>query len=595
MLIYRKMGVSQKVSNCLALLKKFGFCPNILNIYIKKYSFLCLVNDLLSGIKIFLLSLPIALSLAVFCELSPLQGIISCFVAACVGILFGGSKYQVSMVALPICVLTFEILSKYQYMGLFWTALFVGVILMLFGLLRLSEVLKHISYAFISALCVYVIISIIINQLQYILEINTIQSSQSIIENFRLLFNNIGNTTSTALTTCLVYITPLMFLRMFFKGFFAFFLYIVLGAVFAYISDIGLIPSFVDIRTIGKEMVSLNLFDNIFHITGGVPSNLFLANSINYAFVISLIIATESCFCTSISSSITGDTRMQINAELISTGIANFCSIAFGGMFVSPNLHFSTRNIGFKAKTLFPTLVVAICYAIFITLCVDILRYIPSKCLCSILIIYCFSEFRKRHVIQYLNMKSNDSYIFLLTVAIAIYFGFIPATIVGFSVSCIFFAKRMIKIKDATVHTMADHDAGVIEFLRNKNGYSKSLNIDKNIMKDIEVIQVDNTLFLNVAKLVEEAYSACGKFPKVVIIYFKNIPYLDGEAFLSLKNLVKKVRSHGAIVLVSGTNGLLLDIINQKAAEEKSGDAYGYIVPNFRDAIQQTVKRLSAT
>ena len=586
------MIVARKISNKLEFIKKMGLCPSILNLYVDRYSFKFFLNDVFSGISIFLLLFPIAFSLSFFCGASPVQGIISCAVAALVSMLFGGSKYQIASIALPVCVITFEILSKYQYKGLFYTAVFVSIILILFGLLKISEVLKHISYSFIAALSVYVILSIIINQMQYILGVNSIQSSQGLLENFSLFSGSFENISMSNIFAAAIFMVPIILLKSFFKGFSAFFVYLVLGCAIAYLFNSGLLPDIFEIKTIGKEMIATQSMDNILTMSDAIPSQTFLANAMNYAFIISIIIACEASFCTNVSSSITGDNRLQNNIELISTGITNFASIACGGLFVSPNMNFSIKNIEEKSKTIVPLLVIAGLFGIFIYYSEDILRFVPISCISAILIVYAFFEFFNKKILQYLNVKSNESYIFWITLILSIYFGFIPATIVGFTISCVLFAKRMVKIKDATVHTTKNHDTGAIEFMTNKNGFLNSMNIPQYIMDKIEVIQISNILFLNIAKLIEESLTARGRFPSVLIIYFNNVPYLDGEAFTALKQLVKNATNKKAIVMVSGTNGMLLDILQQKTEDEKYANAFGYIIPDFKEAIRQTIKRL---
>ena len=580
------------MSNKLEFIRKLGLCPSILNLYVDRYSLKFFLNDLFAGFKIFLLLFPIAFSLAFFCGGSPIQGVISCAIAATVSVIFGGSKYQITSIALPVCVLMFEIQLKYQYKGLLYTAIFVSAILMLFGILRISNVLKHISYAFISALTVYVILSIIINQAQYLLGINSIQSSQGLLENFSLFKENLSNVTLGGLTAAAIFIVPIFLLKSFFRGSSPFLIYLTLGCAAAYAFSSGIVPELFEIKTIGGEMMSnQSLIDNIATMAGTAPSQTFLANSLNYAFVIALIIACEACFCTNISSSITGDNRLQTNAELISTGIANFASVACGGLFVSPNINYSMKNIKFKSKTIVPLIVIAALFGTLTYFNDMIVKFVPINCLASILIIYAFSELFNKRVVQYFNIKSHESYIFWITLILALYFGFIPATVVGFAVSCIFFAERMVRIKDANVHTTRNHDSGAIEFMTNKNGFADSLGIPAKVLDKIEVIQVSNILFLNIAKIVEEALTAHGKFPGVLIIYFNNVPYFDGEAFDSLKQLVKVAKSKKAMVIISGTNGMLLDILQQKATTEKYQDAFGYIVPDFKEAIRQSVAR----
>lgn len=592
----RRMNVTQSMSNRLELVRKLGLCPSILNLYVERYSFKFLLNDMLSGFKMFLCLFPVAFALAFFCGGSPIQGLISCAVASAISVVLGGSKYQIASLSLPICVLTFEILIKYQYKGLFYTALFVSLILFLFGILKISSILKHISHAFISALSIYAIMLIVINQLQYILGMNSIQSSQSLLENIGLFRENLENMTKDGLLTLGIFMIPIILCKSFFRGTFGFFVYLALGCTVAYVFNAGLVPELFEIKTIGREIItSQSALDTIFTMSGTAPSQTFLSNSINYAFVMALIIACEACFCTNVSASITGDNRLQSNVELISSGISNFVSVALGGMLVSPNINFSVKNIKSKSKTIIPLVVIALLCSVCIYYNDLIMRFLPTYCLSAILLVYGSSELITRKISQYFRTKSRETYIFWITLILALYFGFTSATVVGFAVSCVFFAERMVKIKDANVHTTRNHDSDAVEFMINKNGFMNSLNIPQKLLDQIEVIQVSNILFLNIAKVVEEALTAQGKFPSVLIIYFNNVPYFDNDAFDLLRELVKIAKSKKAVVMISGTNGMLLDILRQKASTEKYNDAFGYIVPDFKTAIQQTVMRLSKT
>ncbi|MDR2666952.1 MAG: hypothetical protein LBB34_02445 [Holosporales bacterium] len=587
------MGIATRISNKLEFIKKLELCPLALNLYIDKYSFSMFLKDIIAGIKIFLLLFPVAFSLPFFCGTYPTQGIIACAVAALIGIIFGGSKYQISSIAFPICVVTFEIISKYQYKGLLYTAIFIAVILVIFGLLRLSEVLKYISYSFVSALSVYVALSIIVSQVQYILGINSIQSSQGLLENITLLRGNLENATLGGFISATLFILPIFLLRIFLKGFSPFFFYIVIGCTIAYIGSLDLIPLTFEIKTIGKEIITSQAIDNILTISNTVPSQTFLANALSYAFAISLVIASQACFCTNISSSITGDRRVQTNAELISTGISSLVSVACGGLLVSPNTGFTLKNVEYKTKTIIGSIIITMLAGIFIFFSDIVLKFVPINCISSILLILASSELINKKITQYFNLKSSESCTFLITLIVVIYFGFIPATIVGFTMSSMFFARRMVRIKDAMVHTTKDHDTGAAEFMANKNGFSNTLKIPEHILKKIEVVQVTNVLFLNIAKLVEENLGKKGKFPSALIIYFKNVPYIDGDGLIAIKQIVKDATLHGAIVVISGTNGVLLDILQRKAEEENSDGKFGYVIPNFSDAIQQITKRLT--
>ena len=588
------MRVTKKISRHVEIIRRLELCPSLLNLDVEKYSLNFLANDVFSGMRMFLILFPIALALALYCGVAPVQGIISCAIAAFCSALLGGSRYQISIVALPLCTVIFEILAKYQYRGLFFVAMFASLMMIAFGLLRLNNVLKYLSGSFVSAITVSVCIAIVINQLQYILSISTVQSSQSILENLSIFASNIDMVTFQNIVQALCFLAPLIIIRKKIKSHFSFFLYMCVGVIVGFASDMNLLPAFLHVKTTGHEFLNSQLIENITTLAKSTPSDIFLANTLSYAFVISIIIALECCFCTHIAGSVTGDKKLHGNAEMISSGVSNLLSVACGGLFVSPSVVYTMKNISFKSKTIVSAITITILSILFLMYSYVFLDYIPIYCISAILIAFAVSTIRSKKISQYLDYKNNETYIFWATILATLFFGFIPAVIIGFTTSMVFFGKRMVKIKDASVHTTRKHDTGTIEFMLNKNGFLKSKNIPENILRQIQVIQVDNILCLNIAKIIEEDLRDVGQYPKIQIVYFKNVPFLDSEALNALKEIVKKARKYDSIVIVSGTNGMLLDILQQKEAKEKNGKAFGYIVPNFEAAVKMSIDRLKS-
>jgi SulP family sulfate permease len=518
--------------------------------------------------------------------------VISTGIAAMVGALIGGSKYQISTVALAVCVPTLEMMSKYQYKGLLTMATFAAVILVVFGVLRISDTLKHVAQSFLAALGTHVALLIATSQLQHIIGVGIPQADIGLLRSIGTLCASLGDIEVNTLITALAYIVPLATVKMFVRGAAPYFIYLVIGAAVTYAIDAGIVPGIVEIKTVGRELVDTGMYESIVTIAKILPPQTVLTNALTYAFVVALVIGTQTSFATGVASSITGDDRIQHNAELIATGIANFASVACGGLPVAPDVTSSLTNISFRVTTIAPALVIAAVSIGYVMYSNDILRYVPIYCIPSILIVYSLSELVGKKLIQYMNMRTKESCIFWITLVIAVYFGFIPAVVVGFTVSNMLFSKRMVNIKDATVQSVKNHDAYVDEFMSNKNGHSNTLALPRGALDRIEVVQITNSLLLNIVEVMEEALSKKGKYPSIIILYFKNVPYLDGDGLVMLKRLATKTAKAGGTFIVSGTNGILLDIVQQKADETGSGDVYGYIMPNFKIAVQQAVKRL---
>lgn len=566
--------------------------PSILNVYVERYSFQHFFNDVYAGIKIFALLFPIIISLAIVCGESPIAGLISATASMAVSTIFGGTNYQISSISFPICILYTEIMVKYQYKGLFIVSVLICVILYVFGKLRIGDILRYTASAFLSALNVYTALMIFVSQMQYMLGANSSSMFNNLLSNLLVFKNDIGNITLLNIHYTLSFLGLLIALKLIFKGYSSFFVYIIICAVIMLCSELNLIPiiGYIDIKTIGIGLFNCLNSNNVFLLSYSLPSQLVLSNLVIIAFAISLVIASQISFCTNIGASITFNKKIQTNIELISVGVANLVSVSCGGLFVSPDTELSIKNIQYKTKSIISTLITAI--LMFNTWYVKdyIFKYIPMYSISAILVILSIYTINNVNVKRYIRTNNKDKYIFWTTLSIALYFGFVPAVFVGFVLSLFMFTHRMVNIKDPSVYSNRNHDKKIQEFISNKYGYLNTQKIPKLVFEQIELIQVENILSLNLLEKTRQTFLACGNFPKFIIIYFQNVPFLDGEALRMLKDFVKLTKSKGCTVILCGTNGLLLEILQKKEKESNIRNVFGYIIPNFQDAVTKILK-----
>lgn len=574
------------------LLRNNELLHSILNVYVERYSFSHFFNDIFAGIKVFILLFPLLISLSIACGESPISGLVSGMVALAVSSIFGRTSYQVSSISFPICVLYTEIMIKYQYKGVLITSLSICIILYVFGKLRIGDILRYTASAFLSALYVYTSLTILISQLQYMLGINRSSIFNTFFANLSVIKTSISNISLINLYYTLSFLGLLILLKFIFKGYVVFFIYLLICIVIMLCSELNLIPSlgYLDVKTIGIGLFNYLSENNIFKISYTLPSQLVLSNLVIFAFAISLVISSQVSFCTNIGSCITFDKKIQTNAELISIGIANFASVCFGGLFVSPDNELSVQNIRYKAKSVISILITT--SLIFSTWYFKdhIFNHIPTYAISSILVILSISTIYHINLFRYLKSTNKDKYVFWSTLIIALYFGFVPAVFIGFVLSLFMFTHRMVNIKDPSVYSNKNHDRIIREFISNKYGYLNTQKIPKSVFNESEFIQIDNILSLNLLEKIRQILLSCETFPKFIIIYFQNIPFLDGEALRMLQDFVKLVKQKQCVVMLCGTNGLLLEILQKKEKESNIKNVFGYIIPNFQDAIAKIMK-----
>lgn len=576
-------------------LKKNELCPSILNMYLESYSFSSCMNDILAGIKMFLLIFPIITAISIFDGNSPTNGILSCIIAIIITALIGGSKYQINTVAVPLTILTLEITMKYQYKGLLVSAIIAGLTLYLFGRMHISSVLRYSSTAFLSALVVGAAIIIAISQLQYILGISSPPPYHNIVEITQSLSQGIRHVSIFNIYSALGFIGSLLVLKMLLRGYTAYIVYLVLCiAIFSgYSLDLINLPKeFSLFKTIGRDFFEGMENNSLLSTSLSLPSTSMLGSLANYGFAIAIFLSIQVSFCTNISASLSGDHRVQTNMEMIATGVSNILSIATGGVFVMPDIQLSVKNIQYKVKTILPMCIIAALLQLTLVFKNYIFPFIPMYAVSAVLIILSLSIILKSRIVDHLLLRTSDWYIFIVTISAALYIGYVPAIFIGFILSLLHFSNRIVQIKNTSVHTTKNHDKAAVEFVANKYGYLKTKDIPNKTMKKIEILQINNILFLNLVDLAREGFASRGTFPSAIILFFKNVPFLDEDAFTMMKEFVSECINKKCIVVVSGTNGILMDILQRKTKECNSGNIFGYIVPTFSHAVDQIIKRL---
>ncbi len=585
------MGILKKTFQTL---EKNALLPAFLNVFIEKYSFAALINDIFAGIKTFCLLFPVLISLAICCGESPIAGLKSGIAALIVSCIIGGTKYQISAISFPICILTTEIITKYQYKGLLITSFLVCIALIIFGILKIGELFKYTAHAFLSAIYVYVAIAIIMLQLQFLFGTNLSLLTSNIFRAMSSLQDIFQDITLVKLRLGIIFIGSLVILKIIFKGYTSFFIYLLLSSILTIFSEMNIISivSNSELKTIGIETFNCLNSNNIFLISYTLPSKLVLSNLVIFAFAISIVICAQVSFCISLGEGLTANKQTPTNIELVSTGISNFVSVSCGGLFVSPDNELSMKNIQYKSKSMISALSVIVLLFTVYKLKDYIFCHIPIHAIIAILMLLSINTIKNANITQY-KVNTRDTYVFWSTIIVAFCFGFVSAVFIGFIFSLLVFSQRIINIKEPLVHTNKNHDRYVKEFLSNKYGYLKTQkNIPKVLFEQVELIRIQNILSLNLLEKIRQLLLSRGTFPKFIIIYFQNIPFLDGESFRILREFVRITQKKECVVILCGTNGLLLEIIQRKEKELNERNAFGYIIPNFQDALSKIIKTL---
>ncbi len=501
---------------------------------LKNYDRHTFFSDLIAGIIVGVVALPLAIAFGIASGVSPERGLITAVVAGFLISALGGSRVQIGGPTGAFIVIVYGIVEKFGVDGLILATLMAGIMLVAMGLLRLGTIIKFMPYPIVVGFTSGIAIVIFSSQIKDFFGLQTSAAVPAeFIEKWEFYFENFKVINWYSFGIGLFTVLVSVFWPKVNKK--------IPGTLIALILTTLVVGFFqFPVETIGSRFGT---------IEAGLPLPSFPAISlatvrllIAPAFTIAMLGAIESLLSAMVSDSATGY-RHRSNTELIGQGIANIITPLFGGIPATGAIARTMTNIRNGGKTPVAGIIHALVLLLIMLFFGKWARLIPMSTLAGILVMvaYNMSEWRSFKGL-FRNSKSDISVLlvtFFLTVlidlTIAIQFGLLLAVLL--------FLKRVIETSDVAVVNMEVED---------DNAESAENREHLNIPKKVEVFEVNGPFFFGVANKFEEAEEQTTRKPKIRIIRLRRVPFIDSTGLTNLRNFIRRSQSQHIIVILSG-------------------------------------------
>ena len=501
------------------------FKPKFFSIIKEPYSRNDFSKDLFSGIIVGIVALPLAIAFAVASGVSPEKGLITAVIAGFIISFLGGSRVQIGGPTGAFIVIVLAIVNQYGVEGLIISTMIAGVMLVLFGLLRLGNLLKFIPYPLIVGFTSGIAVVIFSTQIKDALGLQIAEIPADFISKWGVYFQAIG--------TVNIYAVIIMISTVLITVFFS--------------KITNKIPgSFVAILLLTVLTALFNLpVNTIESVYGDIPGtihiempNIDLAKFKYYlepALTIALLGGIESLLSAVVADGMTGG-KHRSNTELIAQGIANIITPIFGGIPATGAIARTATNIKNGGKTPIAGMVHAICLLLIMLFFGKWAKLIPMPCLAGILIVvsYNMSGWRSFHSI----MKSSffDILILLTTFLLTVLVDLTIAIQIGIVLSALLFMKRM--ADNSHVLPIEENDD-------EKNNYS-------DVPKEIEIYEISGPFFFAAAKQYSEILKNLARSKKVMIIRMRHVPFIDATGINNFKEAILSLNKDQKSIILSG-------------------------------------------
>ncbi len=545
------------------------FQPKLLTT-LKSYSGGKLANDIVAGIIVAIIALPLSIALAIASGVAPEQGLYTAIIAGFAIALFGGSSVNISGPTAAFATIVAGIVATHGISGLIIATLMAGVMLILMGVFRFGSLIKYIPMTITTGFTAGIAVTILIGQIKDFLGLTYAAGTPNIetLEKLEAIAGAMTTVNWQAVVVGAVGLAVLILWPLLGKaklGAFSKICAKIPPSIIAVAVGIGLVqlPVFAEVNTIGS----------LYTITAGFPTPAFPAFDfatvravLPSAFTIAILAAIESLLSCVVSDGMIGD-RHNSNTELIAQGVGNICSGLFGGIPATGAIARTAANVKNGGRSPVAGIVHALVLLLFLLVLMPVAQLIPMPIIAAILFMVAYNMSEWRHFVRICKSAPlSDILVLLATFVLTVVFDLVVAIAVGLVLAAILFIKN---ISDVTE-------------VRHWSESADENERQKHIPGGTQVYEINGPLFF--ADTDKFAAFDLGEGTRVLIVRMRNVPSLDATAMAQLDLLRIKCAQNDIRLILSHVNKQPLAVMKRSGFIDSLGTA------NFAANIDEALK-----
>lgn len=532
----------------------------------KEYTAKQFAKDVVAGIIVAIIALPLSIALALASGVGPEQGIYTAIIAGFLISLFGGSRVQIAGPTAAFATIVAGIVAKQGMEGLVLATILAGIFLILMGIFRLGNLIRFIPYTITTGFTAGIAVTILIGQLKDFFGI-TYQNGEApveTIEKIEALSSNFGTLNVQALivgAVCLVVLIIWPYINKVIPG-----------------SLIAVIVGIVMVSGLGMEV---NTIGDLYTISNKLPSLTLPAISLGAirdvlpdAATIAVLAAIESLLSCVVADSII-HSKHNSNMELVAQGIGNIGSALFGGIPATGAIARTAANIKNGGRTPVAGMVHAIVLVLVLVLLMPYAALIPMPTIAAILFMVAYNMSGWRtcvHVVK--TSPKSDITVMVLTFVLTVVFDLVVAIEFGMVLACILFMKRMSDVTnvESWKYIEDEDDPDAIDL--------------KVVPENTLVYEISGPLFFGAAdKLLAISID---KKQNCLILRMRSVNAIDATAVHSIEQLYEKCEKRGITLVLSHVNEQPERVLRKSGLYEKIKEEN--ICVHIDDALERAAK-----
>ncbi|MFB3161836.1 SulP family inorganic anion transporter [Neobacillus sp. 179-J 1A1 HS] len=560
-----------------------------------QYSLRNVPKDVLSGLIVGVIAIPLGMAFAIASGVKPEYGIYTTIIAGILISLLGGSKYQIGGPTGAFIPILFGIVMTYGYENLLIAGFLAGIMLLFMGIFKLGSLIKFIPRPVTIGFTTGIAITIFTGQIASFLGLTGIKKHEEFINNVKEIVINMNSINVYSILTAVICLAVILLTPKIAPK--------VPGPL------IGLMVS-----TIIAALYFPNQVATIGTAYGEIPSTLpklqipdlsfeMIITLLKPALVIAMLGGIESLLSAVVADGMT-NSKHNSNKELIGQGIANMITPLFGGIPATGAIARTATNIKNGAISPLSGIIHGVVVLLVLLFFAPFASYIPLASMAPILMVVAWNMSERRVFAHILKTKSTDSLVLVVTFLLTVFVNLTTAVEVGLVMAAVLFTKRMSDLMitaKALPNPMHKHAKVVAEMVS-----------DSHDCPQISIYNVEGPLFFGAAQTFETSIMNTINYrPKILLLRMSRVPFMDTTGEANLASIVAHFSKNG-IVIISGINEQpknvlvstgLYEVIGEEHFFEHTGDAIQFALSQLeqnkclgcKHFVFKECKRLSAS
>ncbi|MBI1333225.1 MAG: STAS domain-containing protein [Armatimonadetes bacterium] len=528
------------------------------------------VADLIAGITVGLVALPLAMAFAISSGVLPQSGIYCAIVAGFLISALGGSTVQIGGPTGAFVVVVAGIVQKHGIDGLYMCTMMAGILLMILGVTGLGSAVKFIPRPVVIGFTNGIAVLIASTQLKDFFGLKIAKVPSEFLPRIEAVVSHFG-TLSTPTTVLSVGCLTLIILIMRF---------------------VKKVPGYIVAMVVGTGIAwALALpLETIETKFGGIPSGLpsfqmphfrpeLILPLLAPTFTVTMLGAIESLLSAVVADRMTGG-RHNPNVELFGQGVANFVSPLFGGLPATGAIARTATNIRTGAKTPMSGMIHALTLLVILLVAAGLAKHIPLCVLAAILFVVSYNMGEWKEIPEILKLGKAPVAVWGITFALTVFADLTVAVEAGMILAMLLFVHRI--SLTTTVSQVTE------EYIEDGKAHSLQLNP---IPDNVAVFRVHGPFMFGSTDKLDTIYRQIDSLPSVVILRLRNMNALDTTGLKALEELALKLSLSGRHLVLCGLRDQPLNLANRSGLKHHLGEEN--LTPHVQSAIERAKEILS--